>query len=245
MSAAPASAAPAVAAAAGGKKARKPVGPLVTAYLLAYNLLAAAAWSYVLFLIGMHLAADGSIYTLYAPIHRALYFAQSLAILEVLHAMLGFVPSPVATTALQVASRLMLVWGIFYPVPESRTTLGFFLATLSWSLVEVPRYSFYALSLVSTPSYAAKFVRYSLFLVLYPSGISGEVLSILSALPLIQSRKLWSYPMPNNLNFAFDYGAFCYFILATYVPGSYIMYNYMLTQRKKQLKPSEDAKKSQ
>jgi very-long-chain (3R)-3-hydroxyacyl-CoA dehydratase len=112
-------------------------------------------------------------------------------------------------------------------------------------LVEVPRYAFYALSLVSTPGYAAKFVRYSLFLVLYPSGISGEVLSILAALPYIASRKLFAYPMPNALNFAFDYSAFCYFILATYVPGSYIMYNYMLTQRKKQLAPAPAQDKKQ
>lgn len=132
--AAPSTAAPAAAAgsvaAPGAKPARKPVGPLVTAYLLAYNVLAAASWSYVLFLIVRHLADGGSADTLYAPIHQALYFAQSLAILEVLHAMVGFVPSPVATTALQVASRLMLVWGIYAVVPESRPTMGFLLATL-------------------------------------------------------------------------------------------------------------------
>jgi very-long-chain (3R)-3-hydroxyacyl-CoA dehydratase len=130
MSAASATPAPATAGAASAKKARKPVGPLVTAWLLAYNVLATAAWSYVLFLIAQHFAEGGSIETLYGPIHRALYFAQSLAVMEVLHALFRFVPSPVATTALQVASRIMLVWGIFYPVPETRTTLGFFLATL-------------------------------------------------------------------------------------------------------------------
>lgn len=113
-------------------KVKKPVSPIVTVYLLAYNLLAAASWSYVLFLIVSHLQRFGEagLFTLYEPIHRALYFAQSLAILEVMHAALRLVPSPVATTALQVASRLMLVWGIFYPVPESRATWGFFLATL-------------------------------------------------------------------------------------------------------------------
>ena len=120
------SAAPAAAAV----KVKKPVGPIVTAYLLGYNLLAAASWAYVLFLIASHLSAGGSVSTLYAPIHLPLYFAQSLALLEVVHAFLRFVPSPVATTALQVASRLMLVWGIYYVVPESRSTLGFLLATL-------------------------------------------------------------------------------------------------------------------
>jgi very-long-chain (3R)-3-hydroxyacyl-CoA dehydratase len=112
-------------------------------------------------------------------------------------------------------------------------------------LVEVPRYLFYAISLVSTPAYWQKFVRYSLFLILYPTGITGEVWSIISELAFISKTGLLRYPMPNRLNFAFDYTSFLYFILATYIPGSYIMYTYMLTQRKKQLNPSASAKKTQ
>ena len=37
---------------------------------------------------------------------------QSFAILEIIHSLLGWVRSPVPTTAMQVASRLILVWGI-------------------------------------------------------------------------------------------------------------------------------------
>jgi very-long-chain (3R)-3-hydroxyacyl-CoA dehydratase len=37
---------------------------------------------------------------------------QSFAALEVVHSLLGWVRSPVSTTAMQVASRLILVWGI-------------------------------------------------------------------------------------------------------------------------------------
>ena len=90
-----------------------------------------------------------------------------------------------------------------------------------------------------------KFIRYSLFLVLYPTGITGEVWSILSSLAFITKTGLLKYSMPNRLNFAFDYTYFLYFILATYIPGSYIMYNYMLVQRKKQLGAPAAAKKSQ
>ena len=124
---APAATAP---AASSTVKVKKPVAPAVTAYLLVYNLLAAASWAYVLFLILQHFAIQGrSIQTLYDVISTPLYFAQSLAILEVFHSMLGFVSSPVVTTVMQVYSRLQLVWGIFYIVPESRHHLGFVLAT--------------------------------------------------------------------------------------------------------------------
>ena len=47
-------------------------------------------------------------------------FVQSFAILEVVHAALGWVRSPVVTTAMQVASRLFLVWGILDRFPEVR-----------------------------------------------------------------------------------------------------------------------------
>jgi very-long-chain (3R)-3-hydroxyacyl-CoA dehydratase len=48
---------------------------------------------------------------------RLLQTTQSLAALEVVHAGMGLVRSPVFTTAQQVASRLFVVWGILYAVP--------------------------------------------------------------------------------------------------------------------------------
>lgn len=50
--------------------------------------------------------------TAYPRIGTETAFVQSFAILEVLHAALGWVRSPLPTTAAQVASRLFLVWGI-------------------------------------------------------------------------------------------------------------------------------------
>jgi hypothetical protein len=80
-----------------------------------------------------------------------LSFTQSLAALEILHSMIGIVPSPVATVAMQVPSlslssphfvralfasrsvcvcaqvfsRLLLVHGITNPVAESRPHWGY------------------------------------------------------------------------------------------------------------------------
>lgn len=47
-----------------------------------------------------------------------LHVTQSLAALEVAHAAAGLVRSPVFTTVQQVASRLFVVWGILYAVPN-------------------------------------------------------------------------------------------------------------------------------
>lgn len=48
----------------------------------------------------------------FAAVGPATAVVQSGAALEVVHALLGWVRSPVFTTAVQVASRLFLVWGI-------------------------------------------------------------------------------------------------------------------------------------
>lgn len=48
-----------------------------------------------------------------------LQVVQSLAVLEVVHACIGIVRSPVHTVAQQVASRLFIVWGILFAAPEA------------------------------------------------------------------------------------------------------------------------------
>jgi very-long-chain (3R)-3-hydroxyacyl-CoA dehydratase len=55
---------------------------------------------------------------------------------------------------------------------------------LAWSITEVIRYAFYALSLVrSTVPSALVHLRYTTFYILYPLGASSEALLILSSLP--------------------------------------------------------------
>lgn len=76
-------------------------------------------------------------------------FIQSFAVLEILHVILGWVRSPLPTTASQVASRLFLVWGITEQFVEvkfssepahhsfsiSTQRLGLTLSTPPWSLL--------------------------------------------------------------------------------------------------------------
>jgi very-long-chain (3R)-3-hydroxyacyl-CoA dehydratase len=49
-------------------------------------------------------------------------WTQTLAVLEVVHAALGWVRSPILTTASQVASRVYTVWGVVEAVPKVSLT---------------------------------------------------------------------------------------------------------------------------
>jgi very-long-chain (3R)-3-hydroxyacyl-CoA dehydratase len=126
-------------------------GGLSRAYLLLYNLASCAAWAHVLQYTFYHLRTYGfgGMSTLYAAIGDELRWVQTFAVLEILHSALGLVRSPLGTTLTQVASRLLLVWGICYTfnVPEVHTHWAFTTMTIAWSITEVVRYMFYALGL--------------------------------------------------------------------------------------------------
>ena len=145
---------------------------------------------------------------------------------------------------MQVASRLLLVWAVVYPFPNATTSSVFFTSMLlAWSLTEVIRYFYFALSLARsnagrTPAVPDWFttLRYSTFLVLYPIGISSEVrLVYLAAVTPGAADSV--HPL---------YPYVFYAILAIYVPGSYILYTHMLAQRRKVLrKLKADSAKAQ
>ena len=56
----------------------------------------------------------------YAAVGAQTALVQSAAALEVLHVLLGWVRSPLATTLMQVSSRLYLVWGVTALFPQVR-----------------------------------------------------------------------------------------------------------------------------
>ncbi|CAI5509558.1 unnamed protein product [Closterium sp. Naga37s-1] len=204
-------------------------------YFVPYNAFLAVAWLYVLILTVQALATGGPS-TVYATAELPLQIAQTAALMEIIHSILGIVRSPVSATLPQIASRLFLVWGVLYPAPQVREHVLVASLLLSWSITEIVRYSFFAVkeAFGFTPA-PLLWLRYSMFFVLYPSGITSEVGLAFLALPYLKASHVFSFDMPNKVNFAVDYYLVCILILLTYIPGSPYMYTYMMGQRKKAL----------
>jgi len=198
----------------------------VKLYLAAYNAAQFAGWGFVLFKIGEHFANGGNSKTLYPEIATPLNVFQGAALLEVLHSLLGLVSSPLLTTAIQIASRLLLVAVAHYSL-EAQVSPFLTLMATSWSITEVVRYLFYVLEIFKAVPRFLLWLRYSLFLGLYPSGVAGEVGTLYNALSAFQSG-LWATPY-------FSFYPVALGILATYVPGLPFMYNHMVRQRNKKL----------
>ncbi|KAE9416231.1 hypothetical protein Angca_003527 [Angiostrongylus cantonensis] len=212
-------------------------------YLFLYNSVQFAGWGVVLSKTLFGLAKELSFLQLYKSVQIEVELFQTLAILEVIHAMLGLVRSPVGTTLMQVFSRVTLVWPILHVCASARSSVGVPMLLVAWSLTEVVRYSFYALGLFNAVPYFLTWMRYTFFIVLYPLGVTGELLTLISSLPEVAEKKYFSLEMPNPLNIGISF----YWILVGcalfYIPGFPQLYSYMLTQRKKVLKTNMEKKR--
>jgi hypothetical protein len=185
-------------------------------YLAAYNLIAFAFWLAYL----AAFAAAG--FTLDRPALILLNIAQGLAVLEILHTLLKWVKSPVMSTAAQVFSRILVLVliDIFYHHRSIQpiTQTGIVMVSIAWGITELVRYSFYFLSLLDREPKWLLWMRYTFFIVLYPFGVTGEWLIIVT--PLV-------------LHFSFSLYTVMVAVLAvSYLYYFPVLYMYMWKQRK-------------
>ncbi|VDM30783.1 unnamed protein product [Hydatigera taeniaeformis] len=194
----------------------------ISVYLAAYNLVQLLGYVFI------------HIFNTFSWSFVLLIF-QTLAILEIVHAFLRLVKSSPMATAIQISSRLLILWGVLYMYSEVCIHLQMML--VSWCLADITRYLYYFLSSFMEAPRLLTIFRYNLFLVLYPTGIAvsffSEIALLWYSLPYA-ARKPWIYfLLPNVLNFGFStYELYCLFLLL-YIPGSPVMYSHMLAQRKK------------
>lgn len=65
--------------------------------------------------------------------------------------------------------------------------------------------------------------RYNFFIVLYPAGVAGELLTIYAALPYVKKTGMFSLRLPNKYNVSFDYYYFLIIVMFSYVPCKYYL----------------------
>ena len=198
----------------------------LSAYLVLYNASCMLGWASALVLaVQSLLATGGDLTQVWAATGLTLQVSQWAMCLEIVHAATGMVRSPVVTVFLQVMSRLVLVV-VCLLSPASSATWWCGMMAISWSLVEVPRYAFYLNGLLGPGGqagtlYPVFWLRYSLFSILYPTGISGEVGTMLTALS-----------DPAFLAQPWLAAALLKTVLASYVPGAPFLYMNMVWNRK-------------
>lgn len=141
-------------------------------------------------------------------------YVQSLMVLDVVHNLMGLTRGKPIMTAMQISSRVFIVWAV---TPLLDFTPMHAIMYTAWTLTEVIRYSFYLLK--DKDLQWLVWTRYSSFLILYPLGV------LLGELPLIVKARLIA---PTG-----SIGSILYsFVLCTYLPGFPALFKYMLSQRR-------------
>lgn len=125
---------------------------------------------------------------------------------------------------MQVSSRFALVWGAVHFYPSVALSPAYSSMLLAWSITEVVRYAFFALSLSSGAEPALlRWVRYSGFYVLYPVGISSELWELFLAFRIARAQgDVLAWVVAAT-------------VMATYLPGAPKLYGHMMKQRRKVL----------
>lgn len=214
-------------------------------YLKAYNLLSFLGWTLLFFWT----LSEG--FQLNSITLILLNVCQFAAILEVVHALKKWVSTPAQTAFMQIISRIYVVV-LINIIPSSaylswQGINGLKLILIAWCITEMVRYSFYFLNLMdgtrkhhglqnngveknktsiwSNSNKPIQWMRYTFFIFLYPLGVLGEILIILSMMAWLG----WELNI-----FVIGFGL-SLLIYPIFFPG---MYGHMWKQRRKKLSPT-------
>lgn len=224
---------------------RREMGVLGKIYLCTYNLLQTVGWSVMLYILLTHYTSTSSVTALWDKIYFNLYIFQCSAFLEVIHASIGLVRSNPLITFIQVLSRIGLCVILLIGPPEQvLSSIGFPICILAWSITEIIRYSYYFGNLIGYVPYFLTYLRYTLFIVLYPLGVSGELICYYTLSQYSKSHSnAYTYALPNKWNFTFNFYYFLICTMLTYFPLFPHLYMHMFSQRKKILGSADKTKK--
>ncbi|XP_048474500.1 very-long-chain (3R)-3-hydroxyacyl-CoA dehydratase 1 isoform X1 [Rhincodon typus] len=192
---------------------KKPLSPFATAWLTFYNITMTAGWLVLVVAMIRFSYQKRTHKGLYRSIQKTLKFFQTFALLEIIHCAVGIVRTSVLVTGVQVMSRIFMVWFVIHSIRPVIDVTG--------------HASIYCQSLIAQ--------RYNFFIILYPIGVVGELLTIYGALPFVKKSGMYSLRLPNKFNVSFDYYTCLIIVMIAYIPLFPQLYFHMLRQRRKVL----------
>uniref|UniRef100_A0A914QMK4 Very-long-chain (3R)-3-hydroxyacyl-CoA dehydratase n=1 Tax=Panagrolaimus davidi TaxID=227884 RepID=A0A914QMK4_9BILA len=163
----------------------------------------------------------------------AFYTCTALQYIDVFHGFIGITKSGWSTGIIQVTGRLVML-AIIDNCPYLHDSVTTYLLMFVYFLVEQFRYPYYAVSALGIELYFLTWLRYSIWILLYPSGLVLEAISIIRSIPYYYESGKWSIPMPNSLNFSFNFGIFLAIFVTTVFPKiAHTLLSHMRRQRSK------------
>ncbi|QDZ21317.1 protein-tyrosine phosphatase-like protein [Chloropicon primus] len=170
-----------------------------------------------------------------------------MALLETVNALLGISRSGALTSFAQWFGKSNVLLCILYFIPELQNNPATALLFFVWSSSEIVRYYYYLLGIVMGKMVPDQltWLRYNLFVPMYPLGMLCELRLMQLALPYLKERGLHTFKLPEPLNVDFEYSTFISYLVLVYPLVWLPMYIHMFQQRAKKMKALRQKKKSQ
>ncbi|KAL1817173.1 hypothetical protein ACET3Z_019747 [Daucus carota] len=205
---------------------------LLNLYLFLYNSLQACGWAISLIRVLSSFICTTSVTSAYASAGELICLLQTVALLETIHGAIGIVPNGALFPLLQWFGRTHCVVAVAHGVEEVQENASIFIIFVAWCVTEVVRYPNYALNCFSTSPYILTYLRYTLFIVLYPTGFLSELWLMYKALPFIKKKKLYEGLFAG---LPFGYSGFILAVICLYPLIFPKMYLHMFKQRRSKL----------
>ncbi|XP_031723411.1 very-long-chain (3R)-3-hydroxyacyl-CoA dehydratase [Anarrhichthys ocellatus] len=206
---------------------------LTTGYLFVYNLVQflGFSWIFVNMTVRLFIFGQDSLYDTFHTISDVMFFCQTLASVEVINAAFGVVRTGVIPTLIQVVGRNFILFIIFGSVEEMHNQPVVFFVFYLWSAIEIFRYPFYMLGCFNTEWKTLTWLRYTIWIPLYPLGVVAEAVAVVQSIPIFDEAKLFRIPLPKAVGTSISFSCALYVYLVLMFLGLFINFRHLHKQR--------------
>ncbi|CAO2634601.1 Very-long-chain (3R)-3-hydroxyacyl-CoA dehydratase 3 [Lemmus lemmus] len=185
------------------------------------------------FLWFMCACALESFYDTFHSVADMMYFCQMLALVETLNAAIGVTSSPVLPSLIQFLGRNFILFIIFGTMEEMQNKAVVFFVFYSWSTIEIFRYPFYMLSCIDMDWKVLTWLRYTMWIPLYPLGCLSEAVAVIQSIPIFNESGRFSFTWPYPVKMKVQFSFFLQVYLVMLFLGLYINFRHLYKQRRR------------
>ncbi|XP_012674182.1 very-long-chain (3R)-3-hydroxyacyl-CoA dehydratase [Clupea harengus] len=207
-------------------------------YLFMYNLVQflGFSWIFVNMTVRLFILGQDSFYDTFHTIADMMYFCQILAVLEVVNPALGLVNSGIVPPLIQVFGRNFVLFIILGALEDMHNKPVVFFIFYLWSSIEIFRYPFYMLACIDTKWALLTWLRYTIWMPLYPLGVISEAVAVIQAMPVFDETKILSVPLPAALGTSLSFSFALHVYLVLMFLGLFINFRHLYKLRRRRFR---------
>uniref|UniRef100_A0A672YDM7 Very-long-chain (3R)-3-hydroxyacyl-CoA dehydratase n=1 Tax=Sphaeramia orbicularis TaxID=375764 RepID=A0A672YDM7_9TELE len=199
------------------------------------------SWIFINMTVRLFIFGQDFLYDTFHSISKVMFFCQILASVEVLNAAFGVVRTRVLPSLIQVVGRNFILFIIFGSLEEMQNKPVVFFVFYLWSSIEIIRYPFYLLSYCDIEWKTLTWLRYTVWIPLYPLGVLAEAVAVIQAIPMFDETKLFSIPLPKPIGTSVSFSYILYIYLVLMVLGLYINFCHLYKLRMRRIHTKKKA----